>query len=74
MICTPHQISFGCKSEKNDDWGMWHKWRKCEYEDFVRKPERQRILERYRQIWKRNMKMDLKDVGWGNGLDRSSTG
>jgi hypothetical protein len=33
------------------------------------KPERKRSLERPRRRWEENIKMDLKGVGWGHGLD-----
>jgi len=34
------------------------------YEVLVGKPEWKRPLERLRQIWEDNIRMDLKEVGW----------
>ena len=39
----------------------------------VGKSERRRPPERHRLRWEDNMKMDLRKVGWGLGLDPSST-
>lgn len=35
----------------------------------VRKPKKKRPLERPRRRWKDNIQINLKEVGWGNGLD-----
>ena len=43
---------------------MWHIWGKWACRDFVGKPEGQRVLGRYRQMWEGNVKMVLKEVGW----------
>ena len=37
----------------------------------VAKPEGRRPLERPRRRWEGNTKMDLGEVKWGHGLDRS---
>jgi hypothetical protein len=38
----------------------------------VEKPEGRRPLERPRRRWEDNIKMDLREVGWGgHGLDQS---
>jgi hypothetical protein len=34
----------------------------------VGKPEGKRPLERHRRTWEHNIKMDLRDIGWG-GMD-----
>jgi hypothetical protein len=39
----------------------------------VGKPEGRRLLGRPRRSWEDNIKMDLTDVRWGRGLDRSSS-
>jgi hypothetical protein len=40
------------------------------YRDLVGKPEGRRPLERPRCRWEDNIKMDLREVGWGrHGLD-----
>jgi hypothetical protein len=38
------------------------------------KPERRRPLERPRRKWEDNNKMDLRELGWGHGLDQSGSG
>jgi hypothetical protein len=40
----------------------------------VGKPEGRRPLGRPRRRWEDNIKVDLKDVGWGHGLDRAGSG
>jgi hypothetical protein len=40
----------------------------------VGKPEGRRPLERSRRIWEDNIKMGLRDVGWGARADRSDLG
>ena len=35
----------------------------------VGKPEGKRALGRPHHRWENNMKIDLQEVGWGNGLD-----
>jgi hypothetical protein len=38
------------------------------YRILVGKPEGKRQLERPRRRWEKNIKMDLKEIGWG-GMD-----
>jgi hypothetical protein len=38
------------------------------------KPEGRRPLERPRRRWQDNIKMDVREVGWGHGLDQSGSG
>jgi hypothetical protein len=45
---------------------MWEKRR--EYRILVGKPEGKRPLERPRRRWQDNIKMDLREIGWG-GMD-----
>jgi hypothetical protein len=40
----------------------------------VGKTKERRPLGRPRRGWEDNIKMDLKEVGWGHGLDRSGSG
>jgi hypothetical protein len=48
---------------------MWHVWgRRGAYRVLVGKPEGRRPLERPRRRWEGNIKMDLREVGWG-GID-----
>ena len=39
--------------------------RRCAYRVLVGKPEGKRPLRRPRQKWPNNIKMDLREVGWG---------
>jgi hypothetical protein len=49
--------------------------RRGAYRALVRKPEGRRPLVRPRRRWEDNIKMDLREVGWGgHGLDRSGSG
>jgi hypothetical protein len=46
--------------------------RRCAYWVLVGKPDRRRLLGRPRHRWEDNMKMDLREVGWGGvggGMD-----
>jgi hypothetical protein len=45
--------------------------RRGAYGVLVRKPEVKRPLGRPRHRWENNIKMDLKEVGWGHRLDLS---
>jgi len=38
------------------------------------KPKGKRSLARFRHRWENNIKLDLQEVGWGHGLDRSGSG
>jgi hypothetical protein len=44
------------------------------YKVFVGKSEGRRLLERPRRRWEDSIKMDLRIVGWGHGLDRFGAG
>jgi len=46
--------------------------RKCRV--LVEKSEGTRPLGRPRHRWKDSIKMDLQEMTWGHGLDRSGTG
>jgi len=48
---------------------MWE--RRDVYRALVGKPEGKRPLGRPRRIWEDTSKMDLQEVEWGHGLDRS---
>jgi hypothetical protein len=43
--------------------------RKGAYRILVGKPERKGQLGRPRHRWEDNIRMDLKEVGWGGGMD-----
>jgi hypothetical protein len=40
----------------------------------VEKPEGRKPLRRRSRRWKDNIKLDLLEVGWGHGVERSSSG
>jgi hypothetical protein len=44
------------------------------YRVLMGKPEGKRPLGRHRRRWEYNIKMDLKEVGLGYGLDRAGSG
>jgi hypothetical protein len=48
--------------------------RRDAYWVLVGKSEGRRSLERPRRRWEDNIKMDLREVKWGHGLDRSGLG
>jgi hypothetical protein len=49
--------------------------RRGAYRDLVGKPEGRRPLGEPRRRWEDNIKMDLREVGWGgHRLDRSGSG
>jgi hypothetical protein len=48
--------------------------RRGAYRALVGKPEGRRPLGRPRRRWEDNIKMDLREVGWGHGLDPSGSG
>jgi hypothetical protein len=43
--------------------------RRDAYSIFVGKPERNRLFGRLRGRWEDNIKMYLKEVEWGHGMD-----
>jgi hypothetical protein len=45
-----------------------HVGKRCAYRILVRNPEANRPLERLRSRWENNIKMNLREVGWG-GVD-----
>jgi hypothetical protein len=48
--------------------------RRVAYRISVGKPEGRRPLGRPRRRWEDNIKMDLREVGWGHRLDKSGLG
>jgi hypothetical protein len=48
--------------------------RRGEYGVLVGKGEAKRPLRRPRRRWEYNINIDIQGLGWGNGLDRSSSG
>jgi hypothetical protein len=44
------------------------------YRVLVGKPEGKRPLERPRRRWEDGIKMDLRDIGWGCGVDSAGSG
>jgi hypothetical protein len=47
--------------------------RRGAYRVLVGKPEGRRPLGRPKRRWEDSNKIDLREVGWGNGLDRSGS-
>jgi hypothetical protein len=39
------------------------------YKVLVGKPEGKRLLGRQRRRWEDAIRMDLRDIGWGRGMD-----
>jgi hypothetical protein len=48
--------------------------RRDAYRSLVGKPVGRRPLGRPRLRWENNIKMDVRDVVWGHGLDQSGSG
>jgi hypothetical protein len=48
--------------------------RRGAYRALVGKPDGRRPLGRRRHSWEDNIKMDLRQVGWGHGLGQSGSG
>jgi hypothetical protein len=48
--------------------------RRGAYRALVEKPEGRRPFGRPRRRWEDNIKMGLREVGWGHGLDKSGPG
>ena len=74
MLCTPQKYHSGDQI-KNIVMGSTcntYGARRDAYRALVGKPEGSRPLARPRRRWEDNSKMDLTDVGWGHGLDRSA--
>jgi hypothetical protein len=44
------------------------------YRDLLGKPEGKRPLGIPRRLWEDNIIVDLQEMGWGHGLDCSSSG
>jgi hypothetical protein len=44
------------------------------YRVFVGKPEGKRPLGRLRRRWENGIRMDLREIGWGCGLDSTDSG
>jgi hypothetical protein len=44
------------------------------YRILVGKPEEKRPLERPRRRWEDGIKMDLREIGWGCGVDSAGSG
>jgi hypothetical protein len=61
----------GEQIEKNEMGGACstHGERRVACRVLVWKPEGKRPLGRHKLRWEDNIKMDLKEVGWGHGLD-----
>jgi hypothetical protein len=47
---------------------------RCAYMALVGKREGRKPLGRPRRRWEDNIKMELREIGWGHGLDQSGLG
>jgi hypothetical protein len=67
MICTDHQVS-GDQIKKKEMCGECGTYGEKEISHgvLVGRPERKRPLGRHMLNWDDNIKMDLKEVGWGD--------
>jgi hypothetical protein len=45
---------------------LYHAWERKRYRVLVGKPEGKRPLGRPRRRWEDGIRMDLKEIGWGN--------
>jgi hypothetical protein len=45
---------------------MWHAWERNVYRVLMGKPEGKRPLGRPRRRWKDEIRMDLREIGWGS--------
>jgi hypothetical protein len=70
LYCSPN--TFPVVTEKRMRWAA-HVTHICErrsaYKVLMGKPEGKRALGRPPHRWEDNIKMDFREVGWGNGLD-----
>jgi hypothetical protein len=49
--------------------GHVHAWERNMYRVLVGKPEGKRPLERSRRRWEDGIRMDLREIGWGEGVE-----
>jgi hypothetical protein len=52
---------------------MWHAWDRKVYKVLVGMPEGKRQLGRPMRRWEDGIKMDLREIGQGFGLDSTSS-
>jgi hypothetical protein len=45
---------------------MWHAWERNVYSVLMGKPEGKRPLGRPRRRWEDEIRMDLREIGWGS--------
>jgi hypothetical protein len=45
---------------------MWYAWERNAYKVLMGKPEVKRPLGRPRHRWEDGIRMDLREIGWGN--------
>jgi hypothetical protein len=77
MLCTPSQNIIRMIKSRRLRWAG-HVARIAEKRGanraLVGKPEGRRPHGRPRCRWEDNIKMDLREVGWGHGLNQSGSG
>jgi hypothetical protein len=70
MLCISQQISYGDQDRQAGHVAQM-KERRGAYRVLVGEREGRRPLGRHRRRWQDNIKMYLREVGWGHGQDRS---
>jgi hypothetical protein len=45
---------------------MWHAWERSVYKVLMEKPEGKRPLVRPRRKWEDGIRMDLREISWGD--------
>jgi hypothetical protein len=53
---------------------MWNAWERKVYRVLVGKPEVKRPLGIPRCRWENVIRMDIREIGWGGGVDPTSSG
>ena len=74
MICAPHQYS-GDQIQKNEiggECGSYERQEKC-IQDFGEETWVKETTRKTRPRWEANIKMDLQEEGWGEGLNWSGS-
>jgi hypothetical protein len=72
VICTHHQIIIRQIKSRRMRWAghVAHMGEgRTVYRFLVGKPEGKRPLEKPRRRWEDGIKMDLREIGWGGGVD-----
>jgi hypothetical protein len=77
IVCTYHQILLRQIKSRIMRWA-WHVARMGEgrnvYRVLVARPEGKRPFGRQRRRWEDGIRMDLRVIGWGCGVDSPGSG